>query len=111
MFIGVFGKVKAPVICALPVWVRGLTGNLSISTLVHGGAVFQGRRVAVWRDWEGGTVAFVLNQEGGTVLGGCFCLGRAVLLHIFPGRVCLPDVITLQRLNHPPDLVGVSGCW
>ena len=22
---------------------------------------------AFWRDWEGGTVAFVLNQEGGTV--------------------------------------------
>ena len=26
---------------------------------------------------EGGMVACVLNREGGSVLGGCFCLGRA----------------------------------
>ena len=33
--------------------------------------------MAAWgQNLKGGTVAFVLNQEGGTVLGGCFCLGR-----------------------------------
>ncbi len=53
---------------------------------------------------EGGMVACVLNREGRPVLGGCFCLGRMVLSRVFPGRVCLPDIITLRGRNRFPGL-------
>ena len=46
---------------------------------------------AVWRDWEG-----VFGS------GGRNCLGRVVLLCIFPGGVCLRDVFALRGRNDPP---------
>ena len=36
------------------------------------------------------------------MLGGWFCLGRALWSRIFPGGVCLPDVIALLVWYHPP---------
>ena len=53
---------------------------------------------------EGGMVACVLNREGRPVLGGWFCLWRVLLSRVFPGRVCLPDIITLPVHYHPPGL-------
>ena len=46
---------------------------------------------AFWRDWA-----------GGTVLGGLFCLGRVLLLRVFPGCGFVADVITLLVKNRPP---------
>lgn len=65
--------------------------------------------MAAWvQNLKGGTVAFVLNQEGGAVLGGRFCFGRAVLSCVFPVRVSRCDVITLQRQNDPPGTESPS---
>ena len=36
---------------------------------------------------------------------------RVVSPHIFPVRVCPPDVITLQRANDPPGAKSPSWCF
>ena len=57
----------------------------------------------MWRVERSGIVGWVGDWEGGTVLGGLFCLWRVLLSCIFPGRGFVADVIARQRPNRPPD--------
>ena len=54
--------------------------------------------------WVGtaGFCGFCPDWEGGTVMGGRFCLGRAVLACVFAVCICLADVIALLVQNRPP---------
>ena len=52
--------------------------------------------------------SWVGDWEGGTVLGGWFCLWRVVLACIFAGCVCLPDVFTLPIDRESLIFVGFA---